>query len=157
MKRQASWIAGTSRWVSCAALAALVSSVASAARAADLPRYKFKVGQELTYRTVDEPKPEKADSDKEEKDRPKSHSVEEWIVTVLGQNSDGSSRVLFRQNRVTTREFMGKTTTRERESDGYFDLFADGRMVENRTLDALANPTALFPPLPGDDASLCST
>ena len=43
---------------------------------------------------------------------------------------------------------MIRFSKNEYMADGYFDLAADGRFVENESIQPMANPTALFPPLP---------
>lgn len=102
-----------------------------AAGAEQLPRYKLVVGQELLYRTTEGKYPV------------------EWTINVIGRNPDGSWRLAFRQ-----KQNFGGT---DRTADGYFDLAADGRLIESRTLGPMANPTAVFPPLPPDEVSLSAS
>ncbi len=110
--------------------AAVVDARAAAADA--LPRYKLKVGQQLTYQTVAE-------------EAPSNNNPTTWTLIVVAQNPDKSWRVYFTQ--------AARSGTR----DGYFDLAADGRLTENRTLTPFANPTPLVPPLAPDEASLVSS
>lgn len=117
--------------VSCV-IGALLLAASSALHADELPRYKLKVGQELVYKTVD------------------SKYDFRWTINVLGQNPDKSWRLAFRQTQSYGR---GNDYT----SEGYFDLAADGRLIESATLGPMANPTGLFPPLPPDEASLNSS
>lgn len=111
-----------------AALCVLPAFALGAVRADELPRYKLKVGQELLYKTVE------------------SKYDVEWTVNVLAANPDKSWRLAFRQKT----SYGGAT-------EGYFDLAADGRLIESRTLGPMADPTILFPPLPADEASLNSS
>lgn len=112
----------------------------------ELPRYKLKVGQELVYRTVDPPK----ESDDGKGGKNTSQYIVEWTVNVVRQNEDSTWRCLFAQKGTTVRNRGEKTSTYEFMADGYFDLSADGRFLENQSIQPVANPTALFPPLPPD-------
>ena len=107
-----------------------------AEKAADVPRYKLQPGQELVYRIVP---PAEKDKSENNNSGPKT----EWTFDVVKQNADGSCRILFRQ----------KTTYGASNvywSEGYFDVGPDGRILENTTLTAMADPTMLFPQLPAD-------
>jgi thiol-disulfide isomerase/thioredoxin len=114
------------------ALTVFAVTVHAAARAAELPRYKLKVGQELVYKTTE------------------AEYKIDYTINVLGANPDGSWRLAFRQKM----DFGGG---QDRTSAGYFDLAADGRLIESATLGPMGNPTILFPPLPADDAALTGT
>src|SRR5262245_17230272 len=87
------------------------------ARAAELPRYKLQVGQEWTYRTPEAPKAEEPAANDSKAKRPRPKIVEEYVVTVVGQNSDGSLRLAFRNNM--------KYGGNDRWESGYFDMAAD--------------------------------
>jgi peroxiredoxin len=120
------------------------------ARGEELPRYKLKVGQELVYRTVDPPRVS------EEKDRGKTiwTSGYEWIFCVVRQNENGSWRLVFREQFDDTFSFMEGKERKERRvawsKDGYCDLWPDGRMADNPTIQPQTDPTVLFPVLPPD-------
>jgi thiol-disulfide isomerase/thioredoxin len=114
------------------------------ALAADVPRYQFKVGQELIYRNVDVPR--ESNDDAERSPGPKSES----ILNVARGNPDGGWRILFRQK--TT---YGGSQSFSRE--GYLDVAPDGRIAENPTLSVMANPTPLFPTLPPNAEAMAAT
>ncbi|MGD9720847.1 MAG: TlpA family protein disulfide reductase [Pirellulales bacterium] len=113
---------------------------AACALAGELPRYKLKVGQELTYTTA------QPAENKEEKDaRPRA--TNEWVFTVAEQKDNGSWRILFRRK-------MSYGGSRENTQEGYFELVPDGRIALNPTLTVNANPTVFFPALPADEEAL---
>jgi peroxiredoxin len=126
-----------------AMLVALWLLAAPWARAGELPRYKFTVGQELTYKTAETPE----QAEKKPGRRPPAKV--EYTLVVVGRNDDGSWRLLFR-NSVN---YGGH----ERSNEGYFDMTADGRVVNLGTLSVMANPTILLPPLPPDAASVAGS
>jgi peroxiredoxin len=133
--------------VRCACRLTLLGHVIGGCAVGDeLPRYKLKVGQEVIYRTVDPPK----ESDGGKGGKNSSQYIVEWTVNVVRQNEDSTWRCLFTQKGTSIRTRGEKTSTNESVADGYFDLSADGRFFENRSIQPMANPTALFPPLPPD-------
>ena len=120
----------------------------------DLPRYKLKVGQELIYRSNDPPK----EYDVAGGEKTTVSVIDEWTLYVVRENNDGSFRLMFRAQLDQTSSFMVKGERKERRrttsADGYFDLWPDGRMTENKTSRPGADPTVLFPKLPPDLSSM---
>jgi peroxiredoxin len=140
-------VSGWIRGVSVACLLVLLGWTFGHPAAADeLPRYKLKVGQEIVYRTTDPPK----ESDDGKGGKNSSQYVAEWTVNVVRRNEDSTWRCLFSQKGTSIRTRSGETSKNEHTTDGHFDLAADGRFVENESIQPMANPTALFPPLPPD-------
>lgn len=84
-----------------------------------LPRYRFKVGQELVYRLT-------AREDPREKDAIASAPLDhmEWRTFVVRQNDDGSWR-LFIRTKITFLDNAGKVRAK-RNSLGYVDLHPNG-------------------------------
>ncbi len=146
--RRRSPVSGWFRGVQAVYLLALLAfAIGSPAVADELPRYKLKVGQEVVYRTTDPLK----ESDDGKGGKNISQYVNEWTVNVVRQNEDSTWRCLFYQKKTNIRTHGDKTLYKdELLTDGYFDLAADGRFVENETIQPMANPTPLFPPLPPD-------
>lgn len=134
-------------------LSGLIALTQSASRADELPRYKLKVGQELVYRTTDPPKQR---DDGEGGTYTHSYNIE-WTIDVIDENADGGWRLVFVQKFASSIVREGKQRKQELLTDGYVDLAPDGRLIENRTLGPMADPSVIFPPLPPDEASLSST
>lgn len=137
-----------------AGIGALVATIVSslAAWAEDLPRYKLTVGQELVYRYVN-PLSERTTKE----GRFARTYICEWTVYVTRLNPDGNWRIIFRDARTMRSEKPNVEPTSDTTSwDGYFDLSPDGRLAEDG-IRLPADPTALFPPLPPDVASLSGT
>lgn len=147
-----------------------------------LPRYVFKVGQELSYQ---------AHSEFRAEDGPPLKSDYTWQVWVIRQNDDGSWRLILRQSssyqmppaaegRETSADQPSKPNgspkadrggkpgaakTQPAASPGpaeppefvtfaYCDLFPDGRISDNPTIDDRLEPRLLFPKLPKNNKEL---
>ena len=123
--------------------------VAVSVTADELPRYKLKLGQQLEYRCASPP--HEWDDGKGGKNS--SRDVREWTVWVVREDADGWALV-FRQSFQRTSTIGGKESSDGFALDGHFDLSPAGRMSENRTIRAMADPTSLFPPLPASAESL---
>jgi peroxiredoxin len=118
-----------------------------------LPRYKFDVGQRLTYRHVGDV----AVPDSLPADQPSTLHCIEWNFQVIDRNSSGQSRIIFSQSSSTETKWPGgESRTSGFSCEGYFDLSELGQITENRTTSPLANPSILFPPLPASEEELAS-
>jgi peroxiredoxin len=116
-------------------------------KAAALPRYRFQIGQELVF--------DSSSSFKYgEGDRAGSldtHSV--WTVWVVRSNADGSHRLVLRQRTTTSQSIGGKKYDRPPQTQiVYADVFPDGRVLPNATIQYRGHPGSVFPPLPRDAA-----
>jgi peroxiredoxin len=118
----------------------------------ELPRYRLKVGQELTYHLS-------STSEVGSDDKAQSYGSDaDWNVRVLRLNPDGSWRLLLHRTQSSW-SGQDKTVRPGYASLGYCDLFPDGRNV----VPALAgigpdngmdlDPASVFPRLPVDDAA----
>ena len=150
---------------------------------AALPRYLFKVGQELSYQ---------AQSEFQGEEGPPLKSEYTWQVWVVRQNDDGSWRLILRQSSSfqvppapageapkkanPAAKGSGPAKTDRRGKPGpakapaaggpvdaappefvtfaYCDLFPDGRIAENPTIDDRLEPRLLFPKLPKNSQEL---
>jgi thiol-disulfide isomerase/thioredoxin len=121
-------------------------------RADELPRYKLQVGQELVYRTTDPPKEH---DDGQGGKYTLGYNIE-WTLDVIDELADGGWRLVFVQKIVSSYARNGQENKQELAMDGYVDLTPGGRLLENRTLGPMANPSLIFPPLPPDQGSLTS-
>ncbi len=122
------------------ALALLVSF--TPARADDLPRYKLKLGQELTYQGTSDFKFESGSFG----------SKMDWQVWVVRANDDGSWRLVLRSRHQRTRTDNGREQS-EGNADitlAYCDLFPDGRIISNDSLGFRLDPSSIFPRFPKD-------
>jgi peroxiredoxin len=121
------------------------------ARAADedthaVPRYRLKVGQELTYRQTSEFKYGKGAT------AGSLGSRADWDVWVVRQNADGSWHLVLRSSHL---DWQGKGPPRGLKPSQHLmacDLFPDGRLVTHDTALHAPDPAALFPRLPKDAA-----
>lgn len=124
-----------------------------AASAAGLPRYWLKVGQELNYVTSKEFVTTNGRKIKSEAD---------WQLWVVGENDDGSWRVVLRhvlgsatlEDEKTSRPkppangAAAEPAGAERATLSAFDLFPDGRVAENPAIAFRVEPELLFLRLP---------
>jgi thiol-disulfide isomerase/thioredoxin len=125
---------------------------------ANLPRYKFTVGEQLVYREDLQEVPQPGDAADQQRGSREGH----WRVWVVDQNRDGSWRlVIWHQIRLL--RTAPKTKPVERFANrilAYCDVFPDGRILPNDTLGDLGqflhlvDPCALFIPLPPDTSML---
>jgi thiol-disulfide isomerase/thioredoxin len=97
---------------------------------APVPRYRFSAGQELDYF-------HELDFQCGTVARPASiRTVSEIKVWVVGKKNDGSWRLVLHSNRKSWMEVEGKKAEqRETNSLAYCDLFADGRLNPNASLE----------------------
>jgi peroxiredoxin len=127
--------------------ASLLMTPARVAADDALPRYRLKVGQELTYSL-------KSGSSFGEGSKAEPYgSDDEWHVWVVRQNADGSWRLLLRESRSL---WYGRD---KKVQDGgqtldYCDFFPDGRHVEPALFgyspDKGLDPGRVLPRLPVD-------
>lgn len=148
-----------------------------------LPRYVFKVGQELSYQ---------AHSEFRGEDGPPLKSDYTWQVWVIRQNDDGSWRLILRQSssyqmppaaegreaknadqpskpngspkadrggkpdpaKTQPAAAPGPAEPPEFVTFAYCDLFPDGRIGDNPTIDERLEPRLLFPKLPKNSKEL---
>jgi peroxiredoxin len=132
------------------ALAVVV--VAAGAQSADLPRlgeppaprYQFQAGQEMTYKDTSSFKSGQGDNAISLDDN------SEWTVWVLRGNADGSFRLVVRHRRTIAQTMGTKKLTDPTQQTQfiYADVFPDGRVRPNKTIQLRGHPGALFPPLP---------
>lgn len=121
---------------------------------AELPRYRFAVGQELTYKANNVFKytsansPSKKDAKKVPEERSYGNRTD-WKIWVVRKNDDGSYRLLI-QN-ADTMIFNGKDSGRSNATLAYCDVTTDGRLITNPTLGYHLQPASLFPRLPADE------
>lgn len=132
-----------------------VRLLATSARGAgidDLPRYRLRVGQELTYAL-------KRESVLGQGAKAEPYGEDgEWQIRVLRQNADGSWHLLLRENRSL---WYGRGKDRKVQEVvvtlDYCDLFPDGRHIApalfGYSCDKGLDPSRVFPRLPGDHAA----
>lgn len=110
---------------------------------ANLPRYRFSPGQEITYKGESLFKYGVAGRTNQ------YNNKNDWKVWVIRKNEDGSHRLIVRSAQSMTRE-----SSEAGEPDitlAYCDIFDDGRVVPNDSFGYRFDPTALFPKLPAND------
>jgi peroxiredoxin len=132
----------------CVLLAAVGAAVP--ARGADevadpVPRYRLKVGQELSYRQTSELKYGSGAA------AGSLSSRADWDIWVVGRNADGSWRLVLRSSHS---DWQGKAPRGAKPSHSLTscDLFPDGRLVTHDTAAHAPEPAAMFPRLPKDAA-----
>jgi thiol-disulfide isomerase/thioredoxin len=128
--------------------AMMVICAPGVARAADaLPRYKFQPGQELTFTAKSSFKSgegEKANTRETNND---------WTVWVVRANPDGSFRLVIREQSTMISTYDGKKNENKMPASFvYADVFPDGRVLPNPSIQYRGHPGRLFPPLPPDAA-----
>jgi thiol-disulfide isomerase/thioredoxin len=105
----------------------------------ELPRYDFKLGQELHYSGKGTFKYDSGSFD----------SANDWKIWVARENPDGSRRLLVRQAAAhNSQDASGEDAT---VTLAYLDLFPDGRFAENSSFGYRMNPHVLFARLPSDE------
>lgn len=124
-----------------------------AANSAGLPRYWLKVGQELNYVTSKEFVTTSGRKIKSEAD---------WQLWVVGENDDGSWRIVLRhvlgsatleddetpKPSAPANGAAAESAGAERATLAVFDLFPDGRISENPAIAFRVEPELLFLHLP---------
>lgn len=114
-----------------------------------LPRYRFQPGQELAFRSSTLFK------SGEGKTASELGSQSDWTAWVLRANSDRSFRLVLREKNVLAQTFQGKKSGQDAETRiVYADVFPDGRVRMNPTIQYQGRPGELFPPLPVDVGQL---
>jgi thiol-disulfide isomerase/thioredoxin len=108
--------------------------------AAELPRYRLAVGQEITYKGEGKFTYGNGTSITNMGDR------SAWKVCVVGQNDNGSHRIVIQHTRTMLRD--GHEQGSPDATLAYCDLFSDGRVASNESLGFRVDPAALFPRLP---------
>jgi thiol-disulfide isomerase/thioredoxin len=74
-----------------------------------------------------------------------------WQITVVGEDPDGSKRVILRSASAYAQKLNGNEhKSPERVQLGYADVFPDGRITPNPTLGMQLDPSGVLPPLPKD-------
>jgi thiol-disulfide isomerase/thioredoxin len=126
----------------------LLASVAlisfSTIRAEDLPRYSLPVGRTLTY----------ASESKDEMGTQGSRSSQsETKVIVVGENSDGSKRLIVRSS---SKVDLGGGRTQEELETLRISVFPDGRLVAEAGGRPGSDRSSMFAILPADEAQLKS-
>ncbi len=127
-------------------VATLIASLtAFAADGESLPRYRFQPGQELTFRSSSVFSPLN--------ERQRIMQSSDWTAWVLRDNPGGSFRLVLREKNVLSQMVEGKKKERSSETRfTYADVFPDGRILMNKTIQYRGHPGTLFPKLPGDAA-----
>jgi hypothetical protein len=123
--------------------------MAGAADAAPpLPRYRFEVGQELTY---------KGENETRYKDNGALKSFgdhDEWTVWVVRKNENGTCRLVIHSSEAL---WVGTRKLQDPQVHlSYCDVAADGQTTSNPSLGLHFDPSSLFPPLPPDRKSLAA-
>ena len=138
------------RWLLSILVAAVLCSPLSLLAADEvLPRYDLRVGRKLTYAVSSEMKgdPRRGMG---------THSnAGTFIVTVLRENPDGSRRVTLRSATTFTMTNQGQAHAQpERVIVAYADVFPDGRITPNPTINMAIEPRNVLPLLPADGAQI---
>ncbi|QVL31025.1 TlpA family protein disulfide reductase [Telmatocola sphagniphila] len=120
-------------------------STTPSAESASLPRYKLTPGIELNYFSRSSFKYG------EGKAQGEHLTTDKDTLWVLRKNSDGSFRILHRNVSKFTqvregKEWGGQTSN----SVVYVDMFTDGRILPNSTIQYHGSPEMMFPRLPKD-------
>jgi peroxiredoxin len=130
------------------ALAALTAPLtAFAGDGESLPRYRFQPGQEITFHSSSVFKYSEGQKPRER------GSKSDWTAWVLRANPDGSFRLVLREKSVTSRTIQGRKSDEPAQTSiVYADVFPDGRVAMNKTIQYHGGPEGLFPQLPRDAA-----
>jgi thiol-disulfide isomerase/thioredoxin len=124
-----------------------------------LPRYRFQVGQELVYSYRDDEVDENQLRSGGPVQKARSQCTGQWQIWVLGQNADGSVRLLV--DRALREVAPDRHIEISRRLLADFDIFPEGRIVLKRAVsntdtyhDGVNYPTPLFVTLPADKKAL---
>ncbi len=129
-------------------LASLTTSLTAFAGDGDsLPRYQFRPGQELALRSSSVFKFGEGQNAGE-------HGYQsDWTVWVLRANKDGSFRLVLREKSIFSQTSQGKKNDQPAQTRiVYADIFPDGRVLMNKTIQYRSHPGTVFPQLPRDAA-----
>jgi thiol-disulfide isomerase/thioredoxin len=127
----------------------IIPLTAFAADGDSLPRYKFSPGQQLAFRSSSTFKFGEGANAGEHGSR------SDWTVWVLRANADGSYRLVLRDQNVFSQTHQGnKSEAPARTEIVYADVFPDGRVLMNKTIQYRGHPEALFPLLPPEQAKV---
>jgi thiol-disulfide isomerase/thioredoxin len=138
-QRQTRPVVPMKRMIGYLALALGFGMIIPARAAPDLPRYKFKTGQELVYSGT-------TDFDFGQGAFKESDAITFWVT---GEKQDGSWHVLYSDKHKTERTGMGAGTI-ETSKFGSLDLFPDGRAPAKTAKLADESAPSVFVPLPAD-------
>src|SRR5438132_8667871 len=108
----------------------------------DLPHYSLPVGRKLVYSLI---------SESRDKENAAMTTRGGFQMTVLRENADGSRRVIFRN---ASSYQQGLYRSPGRVNLAYADVFPDGRVIPNPSLNMQVDLTTGLPPLPKDEAQL---
>ncbi|MBI3409053.1 MAG: TlpA family protein disulfide reductase [Planctomycetes bacterium] len=114
-----------------------------------LPRYQFKVGQELAYRQESDFHYGTGDN------KSAMGHKNDWTIWVIRKNDDGSFRLILRNDHKMWQVYGKDQRKSDRPSEvslAYADVFPDGRITPNDSWGYTIDPVALFPRLPKDAA-----
>jgi len=113
------------------------------------PRYQFKVGQEIKYKSSSEFLYGTGDN------KGTLGSRGELTAWVIRANPDGGWRLIVQSENFSW-QLYGKNATKNERSDGkvlaYFDISPEGVIPINDSLGARFSPSSYFPKLPADPA-----
>jgi thiol-disulfide isomerase/thioredoxin len=131
------------RMIVCLVLASALALIIPARAATDLPRYKFKIGQELVYSGS-------SDFDFGSGAFKDSDTITFWVT---GQNPDGSWHLLYSDKHKNART-GDSAESNETKKFGSLNLFPDGRTPEKPATLSEESSTSVFIPLPADASKL---
>ncbi len=125
----------------------MVPLVALAGDGKTPPVYHFQPGQELTFHSSS------AFKYGEGQNVGEHGTTSDYTVWVVRKNPDGSYRLVLRDKNVFSQTVQGKKTDQPARTTIVFaDVFPDGRVLPNKTIQYQGHPGALFPQLPSDAA-----
>jgi thiol-disulfide isomerase/thioredoxin len=135
-----------------AILAALLSSLTVSATGPEaIARYRFQPGQEITYRCSSVFKYG------EGKTAGEHGSQSDWTIWVVRVNKGDSFHLVLREKNTFSQTFQGKKFDQPPHARiVYADVFTDGRVRMNKTIQYQGHPGTLFPRLPRDAAQIKS-
>jgi len=121
--------------------------VALAADDNALPRYQFQPGQILVFHAS-------SSFHYGEGKKAGEHGLQsDWTVWVLRKNPDGSYHLVLRDKSTFSQTFQEKKHDQPARIEiVYADVFPDGRVLMNKTIESRGHPSSLFPQLPRDPA-----
>jgi peroxiredoxin len=112
-----------------------------------LPRYRFEPGQEIAFRFSSLFKYGEGKTAGEHGFR------DDWTIWVVRANPDGSFHLIAREQNTFSQTVDGKKMDQPAQTNiVHADIFPDGKVVMNKTIQFRGNPEAVFPLLPPDAA-----